>query len=151
MEPVEVPPDAPELAPLFDRHLTLVRSWSPPCSVHAMEPDRLAAAGVRFFVIRDGTTPVAMGALKAVEPGHAEIKSMHVVEEARGRGLARAILLRLLAAATEARFDRVSLETGSQATFAPARALYASAGFKSCGPFTGYTEDPNSVFMTREL
>ena len=46
---------------------------------------------------------------------------------------------------------RLSLETGSQPEFAPARQLYASAGFAECGPFAGYVEDPHSVFMTRSL
>ena len=35
--------------------------------------------------------------------------------------------------------------------FAPARSLYASFGFKPCGPFGNYVEDPYSVFMTREV
>ena len=35
--------------------------------------------------------------------------------------------------------------------FAPARALYARAGFSTCEPFAGYALDPNSVFMTRDL
>jgi len=33
--------------------------------------------------------------------------------------------------------------------FEPARQLYARAGFTVCGPFGDYTDDPNSVFMTR--
>jgi len=45
----------------------------------------------------------------------------------------------------------VSLETGSMDAFAPAHRLYASYGFKPCGPFADYIEDPNSVFMTKEL
>ena len=35
--------------------------------------------------------------------------------------------------------------------FEPARKLYASFGFTKCGPFATYLEDPNSVFMTKEL
>jgi putative acetyltransferase len=35
--------------------------------------------------------------------------------------------------------------------FAPARALYSSFGFTFTGPFEGYFEDPNSVFMTLVL
>jgi putative acetyltransferase len=35
--------------------------------------------------------------------------------------------------------------------FEPARKLYASFGFELCGPFGKYVEDPNTVFMTREL
>ena len=46
---------------------------------------------------------------------------------------------------------RVSLETGSMAFFAPARALYAKYGFVECGPFGRYVSDPNSIFMTRAL
>jgi len=149
--PVEVSPDAPELAPLFDRHLILMRATSPACSVHAMEPDRLVAAGVRFFVVREANAPVAMGALKPVTADHGEIKSMHVVEEARGKGLAAAILMRLLDTAKEAGMTRVSLETGSQDGFRPARTFYASKGFELCPPFDGYVEDPNSVFMTRPV
>jgi putative acetyltransferase len=37
------------------------------------------------------------------------------------------------------------------AYFAPARALYARAGFTACAPFGDYAEDSHSVFMTRVL
>ena len=37
------------------------------------------------------------------------------------------------------------------AAFAPARRLYAAAGFRECAPFADYILDPNSVFMTKEL
>lgn len=46
---------------------------------------------------------------------------------------------------------RVSIETGTQAAFAPARALYAQAGFEPCEPFGEYTKNPNSTCMTRSL
>jgi putative acetyltransferase len=46
---------------------------------------------------------------------------------------------------------RLSLETGSWAYFQPARALYRKQGFVECPPFADYREDPNSIFMTREL
>lgn len=46
---------------------------------------------------------------------------------------------------------QLSLETGSTEFFAPARALYAGAGFTVCGPFGDYREDPHSVFMTLHL
>jgi putative acetyltransferase len=45
----------------------------------------------------------------------------------------------------------VSLETGSQDAFAPARTLYATAGFTVCGPFADYPDSPLSVFMGRDL
>ena len=48
-------------------------------------------------------------------------------------------------------YRRLSLETGSQPEFAPARALYARFGFVECGPFGDYRLDPCSTFMTRAL
>ncbi len=44
--------------------------------------------------------------------------------------------------------QRVSLETGTMEAFAPARSLYARAGFEPCEPFGGYQPSPNSTFMT---
>jgi putative acetyltransferase len=46
---------------------------------------------------------------------------------------------------------RLSLETGVQPTFIAARALYERAGYSICGPFEGYWDDPNSLFMTKSL
>ena len=92
-----------------------------------------------------------MGALKPLTDGHGELKSMHVREDHRGRGLADAILKQLFDAAGAAGISRLSLETGSQDAFAPARAFYVRHGFEVSAPFEGYVEDPNSVFMSRTL
>jgi putative acetyltransferase len=46
---------------------------------------------------------------------------------------------------------RLSLETGPVNSFGAAHTLYASAGFRECGPFGDYKLDPYSVFMTLEL
>ena len=45
----------------------------------------------------------------------------------------------------------LSLETGSQDFFAPARALYAAHGFVPCPPFGHYVDDPNSTYLTRTV
>jgi len=37
------------------------------------------------------------------------------------------------------------------ATFAPARALYHSAGFLPCSPFAGYGRSKDNIFMTLQL
>jgi putative acetyltransferase len=94
---------------------------------------------------------MAMGAIKRIDEAHAEIKSMHVLAEARGRGLSKAMLDHLLAIARADGFRRLSLETGIQSTFVAARALYGKAGFQDCGPFGDYDGDPNSVYMTMAL
>jgi phosphinothricin acetyltransferase len=47
--------------------------------------------------------------------------------------------------------ERLSLETGSQDFFHPARKLYRRHGFRDCPPFPPYRADPNSVFLTLDL
>ena len=144
-------PLTPDLALLFDRHTADMHADTPPESIHMMDKGALAAPGIRFFVMRDGGRPVAMGAFKRIDGSHAEIKSMHVLAEDRGRGLSKAMLEHLVAEAVKDGFRRLSLETGVQPTFIAARALYERAGFTECPPFEGYGPDPNSVFMTKAL
>jgi putative acetyltransferase len=57
----------------------------------------------------------------------------------------------ILSVAAERGYQRLSLETGSMAGFEPARQLYTAFGFEYCAPFADYTEDPNSVYMSKKL
>ena len=144
-------PLSPDVALLMERHTADMHADTPPESIHMMDAGALAVPEVSFYLIRDAGAPVAMGAFKRITADHAEIKSMHVLAEARGRGLSRALLAHLVTEAKAAGFARLSLETGVQPTFIAARALYTKAGFTECPPFEGYALDPNSVFMTRAL
>lgn len=140
-----------DLSLLMQRHTADMHADTPPESIHMMDASELAIPEVTFFVVRDNGTPVAMGAFKRLDADHAEIKSMHVLAEARGKGLSRLMLTHLLDQARAAGLRRLSLETGIQPTFVAARALYEKAGFTICPPFADYWDDPNSVFMTRSL
>jgi len=82
---------------------------------------------------------------------HGEIKSMRTADTWLRRGVASQMLRHILGEAKRREYQRLSLETGSMDYFEPARKLYRSFGFKFCGPFGNYVEDPNSVFMTKEL
>lgn len=144
-------PLTPDLELLFQRHTEDMHADTPPESIHMMDKGALATPGIRLFVLRDEGQPLAMGAFKRIDARHAEIKSMHVLREARGRGHSKTMLEHLVAAARGDGFTRLSLETGIQPTFVAARALYSHAGFVECPPFEGYVEDPNSVFMTKML
>ncbi|NYJ01283.1 putative acetyltransferase [Nocardioides thalensis] len=136
---------------LLQEHLADMYATSPPESVHALDAHALAVPGVTFWTLREEGALLGCGALKEIDPAHAEIKSMRTATAARRRGVAARLLDHLLAEARSRGYERISLETGSEDFFAPARALYASRGFSVCGPFEGYAEDPNSVFMTLEL
>lgn len=140
-----------DLALLHLRHTQAMHADTPPESIHMLPADALAAPGIAFFVMREDGRAVGMGAFKRIDARHAEIKSMHVLMELRGRGLARMMLAHLMTEARAAGFSRLSLETGAQPSFAPARSLYLAEGFVECPPFEGYAPDPNSTFMTREI
>lgn len=141
-------PRADDVRELLARHLSFARLHSPPEDAHALDVDGLAGPSVTFFSYRRDGRLLAVGALKRIDDSHAEVKSMHTVEDARGRGIGRAMVDHLVRVARERGFRRVSLETGAMAAFAPARLLYASAGFKPCEPFGDYRPSRNSVFMT---
>ncbi|MGH1565431.1 GNAT family N-acetyltransferase [Mumia sp. DW29H23] len=143
--------DDPRLAPFLQAHLDDLAPTAPAESRHALDLTALQKPGVRLWVVRDADAIIGTAALAALEPGHEELKSMRTDPGYRGRGVARGLVTHLLADARERGIGRISLETGTMAFFAPARALYASCGFVPCAPFGSYGEDPNSTFMTREV
>jgi putative acetyltransferase len=136
---------------LVERHLAFGRSFTPLEDAHALEVDELIDPAIVLLAARAGAEVLAIGAIKEIEPGRGELKTMHTAEAARGRGVGRAMLGRLLAEARRGGYRRVSLETGTMDAFAPARALYESAGFTPCEPFGTYRGGPHNVFLTLDL
>ena len=136
---------------LLHTHLACARAETARGSAHALDLSELRAPGVTFWSAWEGDAVVGIGALRRLSPDHGEVKSMHIAEAARGRGIGSALLREIMAAARARGMARLSLETGSWPYFLAARALYARHGFVECGPFGEYREDPNSVFMTLAL
>ncbi|MGH2894728.1 MAG: GNAT family N-acetyltransferase [Solirubrobacteraceae bacterium] len=141
-------PRTDDVRQLVELHLRFGRSHCPPQDAHALEVDDLLDPAVSLFSIRCHGELLAVGALKRLDGQHAELKTMHTVDHARGRGIGRTMLDHLVGVARERGFERVSLETGSMEAFSPARSLYASAGFAPCEPFGDYRPGPNNVYMT---
>ena len=144
-------PRSPDVVALLERHLGFAHEHSPPEDVHALDVERLTGPGITFVGAREDGVLLGVGAVKRLDAGHAELKSMHTAAEARGRGVGRALLAHLVALAAAQGYRRVSLETGSMEAFAPARALYAAAGFTTCPPFGDYDPSRHSTFMTLHL
>jgi putative acetyltransferase len=144
-------PQAADVVALLERHLAFANSHSPPEDVHALDVAGLLDPAITFYSFRLNGELLAVGALKRLDREQAELKSMHTAEAARGRGIGRAMLDHLLGVARERGFSRVSLETGAMAAFAPARAMYAKAGFSECAPFADYSPSRNSIFMTLQI
>ena len=140
-----------EVSKLLLEHLQSMRQISPPESVHALDVDGLRKPEVTFWTIWEDGELLGCGALKELDQQHGEIKSMRTSTAHRRKGVAKRLLDHILEEAERRGYRRLSLETGSMKEFEPAHKLYASCGFSFCGPFADYLEDPNSVFMTREL
>jgi putative acetyltransferase len=144
-------PRAPDVTALLTAHLELMHAQSDPEDVHALDVGALTAPHITFVSAREHGTLLGVGALAEIGAGHGELKSMHTAAAARRRGVAQALLDHLLGLASERGWHRISLETGSDVAFAPARALYRRAGFVDCPPFGGYQPSPASAFLTLEL
>lgn len=141
----------PEIHALLEEHLRNMRELSPPESVHALDLEKLRRPGITFWSAWDGSLLLGCGALKELDAGHGEVKSMRTPRALRRRGAGRAILTHIIDVARSRGYGRLSLETGSGEAFEPARRLYEAFGFVRCGPFGDYAEDPNSLFMTMRL
>lgn len=132
------------------------RDWSlqqtPAEFSFSVAADEVADAGITLFAARDGAGRLlGVGGLKELDPAHGEVKTMHVAADARGLGVGRALLEALLREARRRRYSRLSLETGTGASFAAARGLYSSVGFRPSGPFAGYENTEHNVCMTLQL
>lgn len=77
--------------------------------------------------------PAGTGGLKPVGPDVAEIKRMYVDPDLRGRGVARAVLQRLIADGRAGGYRTLRLETA--VWMVEAHALYRSCGFVDAAPF----------------
>jgi putative acetyltransferase len=144
-------PLAKDVQDLLAAHLEFANSHSPREDVHALDVDGLLDRSVTFFSIRSDGVLLGIGAIKDLGEEHAELKSIHTVDRARGRGVGYAMVQHLVGFARDSGFSRVSLETGSMDGFAPSRALYDGVGFTVCDPFGPYSASPNSTFMTLAL
>jgi putative acetyltransferase len=141
----------PAVHALLEEHLLNMRAISPPESVHALDLDQLRQRDITFWSAWEGQQLVGCGALKELDLGHGEIKSMRTPQALRRRGAGRALLAHIVVAARTRGYRRLSLETGPAPAFESAQHLYENFGFSRCGPFGSYCEDPHSVFMTLAL
>jgi putative acetyltransferase len=144
-------PRAADVTALLERHLEFARATTPPEFVFALDVGGLSGPAITFCSARRDGLLLAVGALKELDPRHGEVKSMHTAVEARRQGVGAAMVEHLLGLARRRGYRRLSLETGSQPEFEPARALYRAAGFGECDAYGDYPDSPHSVFMARRL
>jgi len=136
---------------LIAEHLQGMAADSPPESIHALNLDGLKEPEITFWCAWEGDDLLGCGAIKELDPEHAELKSMRTASAHLRKGVARKMLAHIMDVAVERGYKRISLETGSMDSFIPARKLYEDFGFEYCEPFADYILDPNSAFMTKRI
>ena len=144
----ETDPRDPQATALLKQSHALMESLFPPEDNSYLDIEDLCADHIHFFTARDGDTIIGTGAV-ALKDGYAEIKSMFVAQQARGKGAADALLRQLEDTARAAQSPILKLETGN--VLHAAHKLYARHGFTYCGLFGDYTRVGSSLFMEKPL
>jgi len=142
--------DDPAVVSLLEYHHRDMFEVSPPGTAYAFDVDRMRGPDIRVYGAWDGEQLVAIGALRSHD-NYIEIKSMRSLPEYGGRGIGKALLEHLLAAARNDGFELVRLETGISAPFKPANRLYQAFGFKEIEPFAGYEDHGDNRFYEKQL
>ncbi|GIC75782.1 putative N-acetyltransferase YsnE [Moritella sp. F3] len=140
-----------EVALLLQEHHEDMLEHTPAESVHALDISGLQAPDVTFWSAWIEGELAGCGAIKVIEAGHAELKSMRTSSTHLRQGVAQRLLTYILAAAKDQGIATISLETGTPDSFIPAQKLYRDFGFKECAPFANYSEDPYSLYMTKKI
>lgn len=144
-------PLTPDVEALLQMHLDFCHEVTPPEHSYALKVEKLKAPNITVFGARENGILLGVGALKVLEPGHAELKSMHTARASRGKGVGRGMVNHILTFAREKGIARVSLETGSHPPYEPARRLYESFSFEPCPAFGGYELSGFNLCMTKTL
>jgi putative acetyltransferase len=141
-------PHDPQATALLKQSHALMEDLFAPEDNFYLDIDDLVNPTIHFFTARIGDTICGTGALK-IANGYGEIKSMFVAEDARGKGVADAILRQLEDHARAANLPAIKLETGD--ILHAAHRLYRRHGFQDCGVFGDYGSGNSSLFMEKQL
>lgn len=140
-----------KIADLLWEHLENMHEITPPESIHALDLEALRSPDITFWTAWQDDELLGCGALKELNSTSGEVKSMRTAKAYLRRGVASKILEHIIKTAEQRAYSCLNLETGAFPAFAPARALYIRYGFEYQGPFAGYIDDPNSIFMIKKF
>jgi putative acetyltransferase len=124
---------------------------SPPESVNAFDLSGLKAPDISVYTAWFDDKLLGMAALRELDAVTGEIKSMRTDPAHLREGVAKALLDHILSVASERRYRRLSLETGSGEAFEAALALYRKNGFVNGEAFGGYDVTPFNQFLHLDL
>ena len=141
--------DHPEVNELLTKHFIELRAASPEGSAHVLDIPGLKIPSIKFWSLWEDKKLLGCGALKFLENGHGEFKSIRVQDNFRNKGNGIKVIEHLINEAKKLEIKRISIETGAGKFFEPARRLFEKCNFKPCKPFAHYKEDINSLYLTR--
>ena len=151
MKSIEGNFDNPDVNALLKKHFVELRSVSPAGSTHVLDIGGLKDNTIKFWSLWENNEIIGCGALKFLEKGHGEFKSIRVADNFRKKGTGEKIINHLIKEAKKLDIIKLSVETGAGDFFSPARKLFKKFGFIECQPFAHYKVDPNSCYYTLEL
>lgn len=140
-----------ELIEILQAHWTFCTSSTPIEHVYALDASKLFSPDVTVFGARIAGEIVGVGAMRKIDVDHAELKSMHTLAKSRGLGVGKAIVAYIEEFARSCGIKRMSLETGKNEAFRPARELYKSLGYQSCEAFGEYVLSEDNMCMTKTI
>ena len=138
-----------ELGQILQAHWLFCTSSTPIEHVYALDASKLFSPDITVFGARIDGELVGVGAMRKLDLLHAELKSMHTLAEFRGSGIGKAMVAQIEDFARSSGIERMSLETGTNEAFKPARELYKSLGYNSCDAFGDYVLSEDNMCMTK--
>ena len=135
---LEEPFDTPTSATLVADYVAEIRAMYPEWTPNV--PPRMTARDVeppdgRWLVAYRHGQPVGCAGLKRIDDETAEVKRIYVAREARGAGMARALLSRLEVIARDVGYRAIRLDTGAKQQASVA--LFSSSGYASISDYNG--------------
>ena len=141
--------DHPEVNELLSKHFIELRKASPEGSAHVLDIPGLKVSSIKFWSLWEDDKLMGCGALKLLDKGHGEFKSIRVHDVYRGKGNGIKVIKHLIEEAKKLNIKRISIETGAGKFFEPARKLFQKCNFNPCEPFAHYKKDINSLYLTK--
>ena len=138
-----------ELDQVLQAHWLFCTSSTPIGHVYALNASKLFAPEITVFGARINGELVGVGAMRRLDTDHAELKSMHTLAKYRGSGVGKTMVAHIEDFARSSGIERMSLETGTNEAFIPARELYKSLGYQSCDAFGDYVLSEDNICMTK--
>ena len=143
--------DNPEVNELLTKHFIELRAASPEGSAHVLDIPGLKDPSIKFWSLWENEKLLGCGALKFLDKGHGEFKSIRVHDNFRNKGNGIKVIEHLIEEAKKLDIKKLSIETGAGKFFEPARKLFKKCDFKPCKPFAHYKEDINSIYLTKHV